>query len=199
LLFNKTHGEPFLTNPDEVGLSIGVKVFCDLAMKQFPIKNKKLFQEAVPFACYFPLRHMDINNKRKGQCMPFETALRMLSTKNNANENSIKQNYLAGVLRLHTKSLAPYDNHPWSPKFFNFNHMRNSVVQRSFRDMLLEIDTVLGYETSVNKMNFKLGADVYDRHKGHNVFLSPHAFCTAIVELIPFSTAVIEKSLQTCK
>uniref|UniRef100_A0A915L738 Uncharacterized protein n=1 Tax=Romanomermis culicivorax TaxID=13658 RepID=A0A915L738_ROMCU len=173
LLFNKTHGEPFLTNPDEVGLSIGVKNAqgCNQNLLIIRVQIFYVSLQAV-------VQHI---------LLIIAPQLKLSTLKH------------AGVLRLHTKSLAPYDNHPWSPKFFNFDHMRNGNVRRSFRDMLLEIDTVLGYETSVNKMNFELGADVYDQHTNRNVFLSPHAFCTAIVELIPFSTAVIQRSLQSCK
>uniref|UniRef100_A0A915HYG6 Uncharacterized protein n=1 Tax=Romanomermis culicivorax TaxID=13658 RepID=A0A915HYG6_ROMCU len=160
-------------------------------------KTRKFY----PTACYFPRQHMDIRDANIiGNCMDFETAQEILSKKNPNDESrsQIKLFYMANLLRFHTKTLAPYDFEPNADRFYTFNRLRSETIKQSYRKILKDIEVALGYENSPNKRDFKGIDDKFDAQAGDPIHLSPHAFCAAIVEMIPFKQATIRENLKSC-
>uniref|UniRef100_A0A915JV43 Uncharacterized protein n=1 Tax=Romanomermis culicivorax TaxID=13658 RepID=A0A915JV43_ROMCU len=118
----------------------------------------------------------------------------MLENKNNGNEEELdfKRRYLVGVLRMQANSFVAYER--VEPYRYEFEHMRDKDTQLSYRDMLRDIEAGLALENSPRKIDFHVEDeydDLDDLVDESSITLSPHAFCTAIVEMIPFSAADI--------
>uniref|UniRef100_A0A915IR81 Uncharacterized protein n=1 Tax=Romanomermis culicivorax TaxID=13658 RepID=A0A915IR81_ROMCU len=70
--------------------------------------------------------------------------------------------------------------------------MRGEKKRFSYRDMLRDIEAALGLTDSPYKQEFFIKDEYDTEKKSRGITLSPHAFCSAIIEMIPFSTEYMQ-------
>uniref|UniRef100_A0A915JRL8 Uncharacterized protein n=1 Tax=Romanomermis culicivorax TaxID=13658 RepID=A0A915JRL8_ROMCU len=157
--------------------------------------------------CYTPENYAD---GPAGKYLTFKDAQDLLNSKNNEDEdtnfglpvlgvfdnttdpykpiNHYRRNYMAGILRLHQAGHLRHQYH--QPGMYYWSNLRRN---NSIQNILQAISDALGYESDV-KHEFTINNPLNEpRQVKFN--LSVQAFCSAMLDMIPFSRDILSASL----
>uniref|UniRef100_A0A915JMC5 Uncharacterized protein n=1 Tax=Romanomermis culicivorax TaxID=13658 RepID=A0A915JMC5_ROMCU len=188
-LFTETHPETHQIVKNQT--SLGVEVFCDMALRQFPVANNRLYNILPPEECPAPASKCYIDKGSRSATTSSNRYPRHVNLVWYSNGYSPEKCYVPTKLIDVEPDPDRCITFPVAIEMLNTKDNGSPTPRKN--DYLAE--TSLGYQDDPTIL-----VNITSR-KSHQpaletVNLSVHAFCAALVEIIPFSKDEIRRGLS---